>query len=396
MSGQDSNFFFAESYIAWVQALVADMARQPDSIGLFDASLMEPSLTLRDQVTKVVSEPGRPRLRSVMDSGNPLVIQALATRYQVPGEQVLCTTGALSGVALVMRAYLQPGDHILIERPHLDTLVQIARQLGAEVTYFDRDGDDAAIDPGQVRALLQPNTRLVLLTNLHNPTGAFLDDDAMLRLAAALEDHPAKILVDEVYADFAHQYGQGTPACQLSDTFISVNSLSKVYGLSALKCGWIVADAGAIARIAPVHAVSEFGISKLTHAVASALLEDLTYLNEFTSSVLADARPVLQAWATQMEQEGLLKGALPDHGCLYFPRLAGVDDSRDLCARLWRAHKVVLAPGELFQRPGHVRIGFGRSTAQLASGLDGLAQTLRAVRDEAGSQRAPQHHPKSA
>jgi len=381
MPGSETDFFHATSYIEWVQALVGSMAERPHAIGLFDASMAEPSAALGTLVSDVIAAPGRPRLRSVMDSGNPLVIDALASRYQVPREQILCTTGALSGAALVMKAYLQPGDHILIERPHLDTLVQIAQRLGAEVSYFDRQGEDAAIDPEQVRNLLRANTRLVLITNLHNPTGAFLGDDALLDLAAALEGHPTRILVDEVYADFAHQSGHGTPACRLSDAFISVNSLAKVYGLSALKCGWIVGDVAAIARIAPVHMVSEFGISKLTHAAASVVLEDPSALNAYAAGVLAYARPVLQIWAEAMQTEGLIDGALPAHGCLYFPRLIGVGDTRPICARLWREHGVALAPGELFQRPGHVRIGFGRAPAQLESGLAGLEQTLRAVRD---------------
>jgi len=385
MRGTGTSFFQAPSYIQWVKALVAHMPARPGAVGLFDATMAEPTAILRDVVRQVLDEPGQPRLRSVMDSGNPLVIEALAARYGVGADQILCTTGALTGVSIVLKALLKPGDHILIERPHLDTLVEVAARTGAQIGYLDRHGDGGEIDPGQIGAKLRANTRLILLTNLHNPTGAFLSDAALRGVAGALSGHTAKILVDEVYADYVHRFEGGSPAVGLAGAFISVNSLSKVYGLSALKCGWIIADPATIARITPVHAREEFGVSKLTHAVASLVLEDETRFTDFVRATMVGARPAVDAWAEPLRREGLIDGRTPEAGCLYFPRLPGIEDTRAFAARLWREQAVAVAPGELFQRPGHIRLGFGRDPAALEPPLDKLAKTLRAVRDEASA-----------
>lgn len=381
--GAAADPFQARSYIQWVRELVTAMAARPDAVGLFDASMPEPSLLLKDAIGEVLETPGRPRLRSVMDFGNPLVIQALCARYGVGGDQVLCTSGALSGVAMTLRALVGPGGHMLMERPYLDTLLEVAQGVGAEIGFLERTGPEARLDLVQARARLRPDTRLILLTNLHNPTGAYLEEADLLALAALVEGGPTRIVVDEVYADFVHRLaGRGRAAANLGDAFVSINSLSKVYGLSVLKCGWIVGDRETIARIAAVHAREEFGISKLTHAAASLVLEREAAFIDFAQAVLAEAAPVVRSWAAEMIADGLIEGDVPARGCLYFPRLVGVEDTRAFAARLWREHAVAVAPGELFQSPGHVRLGFGRSPDVLRAALGRLAETLRAIRQE--------------
>jgi aspartate/methionine/tyrosine aminotransferase len=372
-----SKFFQRSSYIQWVRDLVAAMEGRPGAVGLFDATMDEPFDLLRETAGRVLSEPGQPRLRSVMGAGNPLVLRALADRYGVGQEQILCATGALSGVSLVLKALVQPGDHVLIERPHLDTLVELAAGQGAEIGYIERSADDGAFDLDQVQDALRPNTRLLLITNLHNPTGALLSEADLGCLAEVAARGRTRIVVDEVYADYVHRLDGGRPAARLSDVFVSINSLSKVYGLSSLKCGWIVADARTIKEIAPTHALHEFGMSKLTHAMASLVLEDDAPFTKAVRSVLGEARPLVEAWAGALREEGLIAGAVPAAGCMYFPRLPHVGDTRKFAAWLWREYAIAAAPGELFQSPGHIRIGFGRRADRLAPVLARLAEALR-------------------
>jgi len=381
----DIAFFAAETYGDWVRGLVSAMFARPGAVGLFDASMPEPTDLLAVALRDVMEAPGRPRVRSVMGAGNPRVVDALARRYGVAPDRVLCTAGSLSAVAVTLKAMLGGGGRLLLERPHLDTLRELAEGLGAPIDLVDRTGPDAHLDPAALQAALRPDTRAVLITNLHNPTGAYLREADLQALATAMGDHPAKIVVDEVYADFAHLSNGERPAAALGPAFVSINSLSKVYGLAALKCGWIVADADTVARIAAVHGREAFGVSKLTHAVASAVLEDEAPFAAFVDEVLEEGRPVMRAWAAELAFEGLIEGEVPPFGCLYFPRLVGAPDTRAFAAGLWRDHGVAVAPGELFQRPGHVRIGFGRRRAVLAPALARLAEALRASRGSPSS-----------
>jgi aspartate/methionine/tyrosine aminotransferase len=231
------------------------------------------------------------------------------------------------------------------------------------------------VDPAEVARLIRPDTRLVVLTQLHNPSGAVLDEATLTALAAVSRKAGVPILVDEVYADFV---GEGVSAVRLGPEFISVGSLTKVQGLFALKCGWMVAAPEIIARVHAASPQGDLGVSKLAHAVAALVLEDRAPFDAHWMSVLAVARPVVRGHVTAMTAAGLLEGAFPDRGCMYFPRLPGVDDTRALTRWLWSEHGVLVAAGEFFGQPGHVRIGFGGGRVEaLDRGLTRLAAALK-------------------
>src|SRR5438128_9787098 len=134
---------------------------------------------------------------------------------------------------LAMAGLIAPGDEVLIEHPVYEPLVAAARFLGAEVRHFARQGPEFALDPAAVDAAVTARTTLIVLANLHNPTGNLADTET-LRAIGALGP---RVLIDEVYLDAA---GQPTAAL-LGEAFVCTSSLTKVYGLSGLRCGWILA-----------------------------------------------------------------------------------------------------------------------------------------------------------
>src|SRR6202012_2700224 len=122
--------------------------------------------------------------------------------YGVAPEQVIGATGATSALALVLKALVSPGDNVIIERPRFDLLPMLAQDAGATVTDLPRRAPDYRVDPTELEALIRPDTRLVILTQLHNPTGAATDAETLQALAAVARKTGVPILVDEVYADF--------------------------------------------------------------------------------------------------------------------------------------------------------------------------------------------------
>src|SRR5690606_3870140 len=114
-----------------------------------------------------------------------------------------------------------------------------------------------------------PRTRLIVLTNAHNPSGAHLGDEALRAIAAVAHRAGVPVLVDEGYGDFVPAPERSGPAARLDPCFISINGLTKVYGLHALRCGWIIASDTILRRLRPVYADLESGSSKLTHGIAS-------------------------------------------------------------------------------------------------------------------------------
>lgn len=372
-----------EAYAQWVRrAIRGAVTERGSATALFDSSVEEPTELLRQTIQAGFGTPITSRYQSVFVNGNPFVVETLASRYGVPREQVLCTTGATGALSLLYRTFLSAGDHILVETPGFDLFADIGRALGAEVEFFHRTGNRFAIDPDEIASRLRPNTRLVVLTNLHNPSGMLQSDGELQALASVVDGHGVKVIVDEVYGDYASVSARPGSAVRLSRNFISISSLTKIYGLSTLRCGWIVADPEVLAPVRTLSDQFEFGVSKLSHAVAALILEDSTAFDANTQQVLAKARPIIERYYAEWRDDGLIDGELPEFGCISFPKLLGIGDTQTFSAWLADRSGVIVAPGEFFGAPGHVRIGHAHPPDDLESGLSRFTDGLRAYRGD--------------
>lgn len=366
-----------ESYSNWVRDMMRGAAVEPDAAVLYESTIREPTALLAKVTREAFAEPITDRFESVFANGNSFVVEAVAARYGVPAANVLTTTGATGAMAMAIRAFVAPGDHVIVETPCFDLLPGLAAEAGAAISYLPRRAPLFDIDPAELGQLIQPNTKLILLTQVHNPSGAVLSQATLLALAALAGKTGVPILIDEVYGDFA---GPGGSAAGLSPDIITVGSLTKVQGLFALKCGWAIAAPDKIQKIMAANSQGGLGISKLSHAVAALILENIEPFDDHWRHLLDQARPVVERRAAAMIADGLLAGEPPRLGCMYFPRVVGVSDTRALAAWLWREHKIVVAPGEFFGLPGHIRIGFGGDAEQLDQGLSRLRTALARYR----------------
>lgn len=363
-----------DSYSQWIRRVIgASRDRSQPLYPLFDSSTAEPGALLTDLIAEAFAAPVSSRYLSAFSGGNPAVMFALAARYRVPESRILCTAGATSALGILYRTYTQSGDHILVEAPGFDLFTDIAASTGVEASTFAR-ARDGSIDLDALAGGLRANTRLIVLSNLHNPTGMLLDDDSIRAIAALAEARGIDVIVDEVYREYAA--APGTTAAHLAPNIITINSLTKVYGLSGLRCGWIIADASRIERIRIVHSRLEFGVSKIAHTVAALVLENTAPFEAHWRGLLDVARPVVASFFRSWIADGLIDGALPAHGCICFPRLIGISDTRAFSEDLAARHGVVVAPGEYFDAPGHVRIGFSAAPAALEAALGMMEEAL--------------------
>jgi len=369
-----------DSYSQWIRRALSSAGSSGGKLfPLFDSSTQEPVDLLTDLVARTFGERPVPAYLSTFANGNPLVVEALAQRYGVTPAQVLTTPGATSALSLLYRTFLKPGDHVLIETPGFDLFGDLAQSFYAKVDTFSRAPGTATIDPAEIEAKLRPETRLVVLSDLHNPTSQPLCRETLAQIAKITEARGIELIVDEVYREFAAD--PATSAVHLGPNVIVVNSLTKVFGLSSLRCGWIIVDPSRLERVRIAHSRVEFGTSKLSHAVAAAVLRDPAPFDAHWRSVLEQTRPVIARHFVRLRDAGLLQGTIPDHGCICFPKLVGVDDSLAFSDWLAATYGVAVAPGEYFSAPGHVRIGFSRDAAALDTALglfgEGLARWTR-------------------
>ena len=166
---------------------------------------------------------------------------AIAHRYQVSPDQVVAADGTSMANFLAMATMISPGDEVLIERPTYEPLVRAASFLGAQIKRFDRNPSDAfALDPEIVDRNMSDRTRLIVVTNLHNPSCALAGEQELRAIGDLASQRGAHILIDEVYLDSAAAAQRS--AVHLGPEFVCTSSLTKVYGLSGLRCGWILAQ----------------------------------------------------------------------------------------------------------------------------------------------------------
>ncbi|WP_337187070.1 pyridoxal phosphate-dependent aminotransferase [Phenylobacterium sp.] len=384
-AGSDA-LFDAASYSEWVRGAVRLREADPDTAILFESTISEPTADLMEVVRDAFSLRVSPRYVSVFADGNRYAVEALARRYGLSPNRLITTTGATSALALALKALAGDGGHVLVEQPGFDILTRTAQDAGARVEGFRRTARTFALDLDDLARRLTPRTRAVLVTNLHNPSGVLLDSAEIAAAAEVAGRVGAVLVVDEVYADFAAPpVGQGDavppqPASRLADNIVSVSSLTKVFGLFALKFGWLAAAPALVARIREAAPDGDMGVSKLTHALAAHVLEAPEVFEAHWKRSLAQTRPQVARYARTMAEAGLIEGELPPYGCMFFPRIIGVDDTRSLSRRLYEHHGVLVTPGEYFDAPGHLRIGFGADAASVAKGLERLETALRAGR----------------
>ena len=370
------------SFSQWVRERIRGRTSEHSSeIGLYESSVAEPTQLLMEKVRATFGETISPCYQSVFTKGNPYVLATVAENHGVTEDHVLCTTGATGALSLIYRAFLQPGDRILIENPAFDVFRNIGIAMGNPVDNFQRSGEDFAIDMDDLVAQITERTRLIVISNLHNPSGMAIEEDTLRALAAIAEAHELYIVVDEVYSGYAKGAIKPAASLGISPRLISISSLTKMFGLSTLRCGWIVTDPKTLGPIRAWNREVEFAISKLSHAVAAEVLKDPDPFSQYSLEFVDNAKPILSRFHQAWLKDGLVAGRLPDYGCIALLRLPFVKDTVSFCRWLMKQHKVVVVPGEYFGAPGHIRIGFALDETTLETGLTALTNGLIQHRD---------------
>jgi aspartate/methionine/tyrosine aminotransferase len=305
--------------------------------------------------------------------GFPPLIRAIASRYGVNENNVVTVNGASQAVFFICAALLEPGDEVLIEKPAYEPLLAVPRFFKAEIKRVERRFEDGyAIDPDQFHSVLSPRTKLVILTNLHNPSGALISPEAMTNLASAAAEEGAVILVDEIYLEFLASKKEAT-GFHLADNIIVASSLTKVYGLGGLRCGWVLAPSYLTEKMRRlmdyVHVEGVF-IAEQISAKVFALLD----------SQRAKNKPAIEKNLSLVRDfiagEKKLRWVEPAHGIVCFPRIEARLDGTQLARLLREKYETSVVPGHFFEEPRHFRLGFGVPASVLEKGLENIRKVL--------------------
>jgi aspartate/methionine/tyrosine aminotransferase len=286
---------------------------------------------------------------------------SIARYNSVREEECIATLGAAHALWLAYAALTSPGDDILVEEPAYEPLLRAASGVGARVVRFKRDPEQAfALDPAAIARAMTPRTRVVAITNLHNPSGARANDDVLREIARLVADRQAYLLVDEVYAAFDDLVGEDLvfhgSARRLGANVVCASSLTKCYGLGANRFGWLTGPRDAIAH-AEATILSTCGMLPLSHAnLAVAAFGNIAALATRARGILAGKRALVEAW-TRTRPE--IAWSAPGSGLFGFVRVPGRENLLADIEKGIAEHEVIVAPGSFFEMPDGFRLGWG-------------------------------------
>jgi aspartate/methionine/tyrosine aminotransferase len=261
---------------------------------------------------------------------------------------------------------------VLIEEPTYEALLAAAEYLGAKIRRFPRRFENGfQLDPREVERAISPRTRLIVLTNLHNPTGVRTSDATLKLVGEIARSLGAHVLVDEVYLETCFD-SPGKSCFHLGANFIATSSLTKAYGLSGLRCGWVLAVPALAQRmwrlndlfgvVAP-HPAELLSVIALDHLsqIAARAKEILTTNRALLKKLLDSRKELLTIW--------------PEAGTIAFPQLT-TGPAEAFCQLLREKYETSVVPGRFFEAPEHFRIGIGGETENVREGLSRVGAAL--------------------
>jgi aspartate/methionine/tyrosine aminotransferase len=302
------------------------------------------------------------------------LMERIAARFGVDVASVVSPGGGCSFANhLALAALVAPGDEVLIEAPTYELIASTLGYLQASLRTFERRAEEAwRLDVDRVAAAITPKTRLVVLTNLHNPSSAVADDAAVDAIAEAAAKVGANVFIDEVYRELLFRDGVARTAYRDGGNVVVSSSLTKAYGVSGLRCGWILAPpplAQRMSRLHDLYGVQPPHVAECLGVVAFDRLEKL----RTRADAMIDANRA--AYREILGGHPKLDQTVFDHGTTVFPRLVEGDGDA-LFARLTRDFETSLGPGRYFGRPDHIRIGLGGDVETTRIGLERVAEAL--------------------
>ena len=311
------------------------------------------------------------KVNSGIFDGDPKLKGILAQRYRTTVDNIALTAGASEANFLVSFSLLRKGGSVLVESPVYAPLVGIGDLLGAKVKRWERTFEEGyRLDIEALKSHVKEDIRLIIITNLHNPTGVMIPPDDLRATADIAADAGIHVLCDEIYREFVTD--RTVPAFECGDNCITSASVSKVHGFGGLRLGWTVASEQMTKRILEVREMASVCCSRMDEEMGKGILRDERIL-EHARAVAARNMPIIKEWIERTDGASWVE---PDGGIVCFPRLENIQDSKAFAKYLFDEYGTLVSPGYFFGAEGHVRIGCGCDEKTLRGGLEAIGHAL--------------------
>ena len=293
--------------------------------------------------------------------------EAIAEMQGVEVEAVQVVTGASEALVALMWQAAEPGANVIIPLPGFTTFSALPESLGLEVRYYRvRRENGFRIDTDEIKSLTDTRTKLILVNNPHNPTGATASDAEMEDLHAFTAERGIQLVSDEVYHPIYH--GRKTRSAARLPHATVISDLSKAFSIAGVRTGWMI-EHDAKRRQLYWNARAYFSVCNTT---TGEILSEIAIRNR--KVVLGKAQDVatrnLKLLESFMSEHREVLGWIsPTGGMTAFPWLESGENARPFCEAA-ADRGILLVPGDCFDVPSHFRIGFAAAEENFSGALD--------------------------
>lgn len=311
--------------------------------------------------------------------GAPAFKQGVCGLYKtISPEHIVPTHGAAGANHHIFYSLLEPGDRVVSIMPTYQQLYSIPESFGAEVRLLHlRQENNYLPDLDELRRLVTPGTKMICINNPNNPTGALMSTELLREIVEIAKGVGAYILCDEVYRHLTQRDEWCESIADLYDKGISVSSMSKVFSLAGLRLGWIATRDMDVVKSCLSHRDYDLiSCGMFDEAVAALALAHSGKLLERNRAMVRENLAILDEW---VKSEPALTYTRPMAGTTALVYYNYDVPSYEFCERMYHETGAFVTPGDCFEQPRSVRIGYASDTQVLKDGLKAFSAFLRTL-----------------
>jgi len=338
-----------------------------------ELNLLNPNIDLLQDIAKI-------KIGYNPTEGSEMLRNKIANLYgpATSTENILVTTGAIEADFLLSNVLVNKDDKVIALWPAYQSLYSTAEARGAKLEFWKLSFDNHfQPDLEKLSKMIDNSTRLLILNIPHNPTGTVINEQQLKTILQWAEEFDFYVLCDEVYHELIFENGiVPAYARSLSKRAISVGSMSKAYGLSGLRLGWIAGPENIIDECWQWKDYTSISNSPISDYLAQFAIDNFKQITKRNYKIICKNREILKEWFK--EHNMYFDYYLPEAGVLCFPKIKNIPiSSEQLALDLFNCKSLLVVPGECFGIPNHLRIGFGGDTKKLIDSLSIFADYLK-------------------
>ncbi len=317
-------------------------------------------LALADEETRGLWE--RLWLGYTESAGHPLLREQIAELYAGVEAADVLVAAPEEAIFILMHALLEPGDEVVLTWPCYQSLEEIARSLGCQIERWQLHAENGAwrLDPDELHELITSRTKLITVNFPHNPTGYLPEHETWHSIVGTAEEHGITLFSDEMYRGLEYDEAQRLPsACETYEKAVTLSGLSKSFGLPGLRTGWLATrDSELLRRAGEMKDYTTICSSAPSEVLSIVALRAMARIVARNRQIVRSNVDHAERWFAS--RPDAFEWLAPLAGPVAFPRLRLPGSSLEFADAAVRERGVMIAPGEMFDMPGHFRVGLGR------------------------------------